>query len=424
MLCRRFHAFRKTPAPAGGLAGRLLAGCVAGALLLGLAGGCSPTVEGPSAAIYGPITVFGLSPQEGGASLLSEQVVFTDQDQVTMEYRVQLEDAASFLLPGTDLTGKRPEILVDGAAIDYSSEEHPTVYVTQPLGFSPGQDCGQSVHFSPNYMELGRQPDDSYRLLVNSIDASPAALSLTDRFLVYDLSGVETAPNDNTPMAAPSFSVTGNPQQCRLLFVNGACQIAQVDKDYEGAGSGTTSFYLTQSSARAASRIWLAIPEDESARSLLVTAGGQAMAARPMTLGEILAENPGVDEEDRPSFAANLNRRLAGAPLDGSATLVNSDAGLPFDRVSSQGRNMVKLYRFSIEHAGEHTITVRMDAAMAEQEAAPQALFAAAPADAWASSGERTAIFQVEGQEYAYPIGDTLLRFTTPPDALTSTTTS
>ena len=80
------------------------------------------------------------------------------------------------------------------------------------------------------------------------------------------------------------------------------------------------------------------------------------------------------------------------------------------EREKRNAANRVKLYRFSIEH----TITVKMDAAMAGQGAAPQALFAAAPADAWASSGERTAIFQVEGQEYAYPMGDALLRFTTP----------
>ena len=59
-----------------------------------------------SMAIYGPVTVFGLSPEEGSVSLLPEQVTYVppynDTDyRVTMDYRVCVDGQASFLLPGT-----------------------------------------------------------------------------------------------------------------------------------------------------------------------------------------------------------------------------------------------------------------------------------------------------------------------------------
>ena len=58
-----------------------------------------PNAIGSSAAIYGPATVFGLCPQEGSVSLLSERIFFSDQGQDAIEYRVSLDEKASFLLP-------------------------------------------------------------------------------------------------------------------------------------------------------------------------------------------------------------------------------------------------------------------------------------------------------------------------------------
>ena len=307
--------------------------------------------------------------------------------------------------------------MVDGVKINVTVSEHPTAYVTQPMSTSSDRILGQSVHFIPNYLTMSQQPDDSYRLLIDSIDASPADLSLSDSFLVFDLSDAPTGKDAYTTTASPSFSVTGDPQQLRMLFVDGDCKISRVDKNYRDTGAGTASFYLTARSGRAAQKQWLALPEDDSAHALLVCVGGAAIPGRVMTLGEILTEAPGVDEEDQPAFLADLNRRLAGAPLDGSATLVDIEAGKPFDRVSSGGNSMVDLCQFAIDQPGEHTIAVTVDAPPeSDCVSLPWYVYAASPASMWASVDERCATVQTRGGEYTYPIGDALFRFTPPPN--------
>lgn len=359
------------------IVGLAIIGC-----LFGLLTGCvDPFLSTNAYAVFGPVTSFGLSPEQGEVVLLSEQVIYAQEEhRLTMEYQVKLDSTASFLLPNT---GGQPTITVDGVEIVYKTGEHPTAYIDQPMSTSGDDDAllRQSVHFYPNYVDHCRQPDDSYSLLLDSLDAEEAALTLKDTFWVYDVSAASDVPG------SPSFEVTGNSRGLRLLFVDGQCTIDAVDKNYDDAGVGTTSFSLDIPEAnRAATKKWFAVLKSD-AGGLTVTVNGQAIPGQPMLLSEILSENPGTPNEKQEAFLANLNRHLAGALLDGSAMIVNSATGNPFDRIASGGKHMVELCRFVIEDPGEHTITITMDVVVGTDG---QLLFTSAPDALWASVGERT----------------------------------
>lgn len=336
----------------------------------------------------GPVAAFGLSPEEGLVDLISEQVTYlSEAGRLTLEYRVKTDRAASFLLPFNGL-GEVPEITVDGDAIDYTAEEHPSAYIDRPAHTSTDDDklLRQSVHFFPNYIDHVRQPSDSYTLMLESLVTDRVQLALDDTFAVYDLS----AERDEDSLL--DFEVIGQTDQLRLVFTNGQDTVNEVKKE-EDQTKVSFSLNLSQKN-RSARKIWFAVPS-EDVNALSVTVGGEVVAGTIMTLSEILLENPGVSAKEQEAFLNSFNRRLRYVMTDGSAMVVNSDTGIPFDRVSAGGRDMLKLCRFSIETPGEHTVTVTMTAVGSDKG---KQIFCPSPDRLWRSMGSREMNAPIDGK--------------------------
>lgn len=169
------RSYRLKPTPSESLAGVPAAQEAAG----------YKTDATPSA--YGPVTVFGLTPEESGtAKLVSENITFSKDTTQTgemyglypaeMRYTVELTDTASFVLPHAYIKSSekymQTEIYVDGSLADYKIRKHPAATAQKPT-ISEGSKR-QSVSIYPDHWDEDSQPADSYELLMQAWKKTPA----------------------------------------------------------------------------------------------------------------------------------------------------------------------------------------------------------------------------------------------------------
>lgn len=349
---------------------------------------------------YGPVTVFCLSPLEAGKTeLLSEQVKVTHDKEgydLVMEYRVKTNGPTDFVLPYDHINNPvPPKILIDDLAIDYKSSIHPMAYVDRPL-VSSNKVNKQSVYFMPDHLKLDKQPDNSYELLLASLDSRAYDIDLDTSFKIFDITEIKAGDPDN-----PSFSVAGASSDLWMIFSKKDFPVL-VSSWHEDKEEGTCHYDFFIESQTAIEK-WFAVLD--GSKDVKLEVENKDIASKTMTLGAILKQKLQMAEDSMEDYLKDLSLYLNSDQSDRLYILTSE-----LD-ISDQTR--LDIASFQIEGPGEYRITIKLRAAKEGPFVDNYMLeLADSPSAMWSNTGKRSVKVNIGSDSQTYDIADDLFRFT------------